>query len=366
MKKILHVIEGMDAGGMETLIMNYYRKIDKNKYQFDFLINKKEKVFYEDEIMAMGGKIYRNVLPKESIIKNRKELNNFFKNNKYDVIHCHQGITYYYPLKMAKKYNIKNRIIHNHGINHNFLKYLYLYNQLWAKRRISNLGNNYIACSKEVLNHIFTKKIINENNYTILPNAIDVKKFKFSNIKREKIRKEFNLNNELTFIHIGTFTTPKNHEFIINLINEYNKVNTNFKLLLVGDGPLKNDIIEKVNKLNLQNKVIFTGIRNDVPTLLSAADIMLFPSLYESFGIAALESQAAGLKTIISDKFPNDIILTNIIKSIPLNIDNWIEEIKNTNLKSKREKYNTELLKTSYDINNSVKILEKLYERNLK
>lgn len=363
MKRILHVIEGMNAGGMETLIMNYYRKIDKNKYQFDFLINKKEKVFYEDEIKSLGGKIYRNVLPKENIIKNRKELNDLFKNNKYDVVHCHQGITYYYPLKMAKKYNVKNRIIHNHGINHNFLKYLYLYNQLWAKKRISYLGNNYIACSKEVLDHIFTKKIINKKNYTILPNAIDIKNFKFDNKKREKIRKEFNLGEELTFIHVGTFTTPKNHEFIIDLINEYNKINANFKLLLVGEGPLKENIKEKVNKLNLNDKVIFTGIRNDIPSLLSAADIMLFPSLYESFGIAALESQASGLLTIISDNFPNDILLTDIIKSIPLNIDKWINEINNADLKNKREKYNIELLKTNYDINNSLKTLEKLYER---
>ena len=264
---------------------------------------------------------------------------------------------------MAKKYNVKNRIIHNHGINHNFLKYLYLYNQLWAKKRISYLGNNYIACSKEVLDHIFTKKIINEKNYTILPNAIDIKNFKFDNKKREKIRKEFNLGEELTFIHVGTFTTPKNHEFIIDLINEYNKINANFKLLLVGEGPLKENIKEKVNKLNLNDKVIFTGIRNDIPSLLSAADIMLFPSLYESFGIAALESQASGLLTIISDNFPNDILLTDIIKSIPLNIDKWINEINNADLKNKREKYNIELLKTNYDINNSLKTLEKLYER---
>ena len=121
MKKILHVVSGMNAGGMETMIMNYYRNIDKNKYQFDFLINDPNKCFFEEEIIKLGGKIYRVPYQRENIFKNHLGVRKVLSENNYDVIHMHQGITYYYPLKYAKKIGIKNRIIHNHGINRKFL-----------------------------------------------------------------------------------------------------------------------------------------------------------------------------------------------------------------------------------------------------
>lgn len=364
MKKILHVIQGMNAGGMETLIMNYYRNINRNKYQFDFLINEKDKVFYEDEIIKLGGHIYRNTLPKENIFKNRKELKIFFSNNKYDVIHCHQGITYYYPLKIAKKVGIKNRVIHNHGINRNFLKFLFIYNELWAKRRITSLGNNYVACSTTVLNHIFTNKIIENKNYTILPNAIDTSKYKFSTKKRNKIRNDLNIKNEIVLLHIGTFTKPKNHTFIIEIFNELIKTNKNYKLILVGDGPLKNEILNKVKYYNLENNIIFTGIRNDIDYLLSAADIMIFPSLYEGLPLTLIEAQASGIKILASQNITKETQQTD--KITYLKIDNtkiWINEIKNTELKYDRKKYNNILKKSNFNIENATKILEKIYNK---
>lgn len=361
MKRILHVIEGMNAGGMETMIMNYYRNIDRNKFQFDFLINCKEPVFYEKEINRLGGHIYRNTLPKHNIFKNRLEIRKLFKNKKYDVIHCHQGITYYYPLKAAKKYKIKTRIIHNHGINRTFLKCLFLYNQLWARKRISSLGNKYISCSKDVLDHIFSDDIIRNHKYIILPNAIDIENFKYKESARKKIRKEFNIDDEIVFVHVGTFTTPKNHSFLLDVFKKYSMINKNAKLLLVGSGPLKQDIINKAKELNILSNLIFAGVRSDVNDILSACDIMLFPSLYESFGIVALEAQAAGLPVIISDQFPKDILLTDSINMTPLDVDLWVKKIKNTKLNIDRKNYNSILCNSDFNIKNSVKILEKIY-----
>ena len=239
----------MNAGGMETMIMNYYRAIDRTKYQFDFLINEKNKCFYEDEIQSLGGKIYRNVLPKENFFKNRCELKELFKKNKFDAIHCHQGITYYAPLKYAKKYNIPIRIVHNHGINRNFLKYLKAYNEIWAKKRICMLANRYIACSETVLNHLFTNDIIDNKNYIFLPNSINIKNYKYNESFRNEIREELKIKENTTvYLHVGTFTTPKNHTFLLDVFSKIN--NKNGILLLVGDGPLKEEIITKIKQLN--------------------------------------------------------------------------------------------------------------------
>ena len=174
MIRVLQVIAGMNAGGMETMIMNYYRNLDRTKIQFDFLISEKEKCFYEDEINSLGGKIYRVTSRRTDIIKNRKELKQFFKKHKYKIAEFHQGITYYYPLKMAKKYGVSKRIIHNHGIDRKFLKKFKIYNEVFAKRRISNLATNYFSCSEEVNNQLFSNKIIKQNTIEIIPNAIYV------------------------------------------------------------------------------------------------------------------------------------------------------------------------------------------------
>lgn len=362
MIKVLHVLGGMNAGGMETMIMNYYRKIDKNLFQFDFLINDPNEAFYEQEINKLGGHIYRVTSQRKNIFKNHKEVDEIIKNGQYDVIHCHQGITYYYPLISAKKYKIKKRIIHNHGINKNFLKYLALYNNLYAKKRICSLATDYISCSETVLDNLFSNKIIKNKEYIILPNAIDVNDFEYSLKKRNIIRKDLCLNNKKTFIHVGTFTTPKNHEFLIDLFYNYLKIDSNSILLLVGEGPLKTEIINKVHSLKIDNNVLFLGTRKDITDLMSASDIMLFPSLYESLGIVAIESQCSGLKTIASINVPNDVNISNIITFLPYNKDLWIKEISQFENNYDRKEYNIIVSKTNFNINKSVQLLEKIYK----
>ena len=144
MVRILQVIGNMNAGGMENMIMNYYRNLDREKIQFDFLLFSQGHCLFEDEIYNLGGKIYRVTPRRKNFIKNRRELKKFFKTYKYDIVEFHQGITYYYPLKMAKKYGVKNRIIHNHGIDRGFLKKFKIINNLYLRRRISNLATAFI------------------------------------------------------------------------------------------------------------------------------------------------------------------------------------------------------------------------------
>lgn len=366
MKKILHVIAGMNAGGMETMIMNYYRNIDRNKYKFDFLINEPNECFYEKEILKLGGKIYRVPFQRENYIKNHKMVKDIIKNNHYDAIHEHQGITYYYPLKCAKKYGIKNRIVHNHGINRNFLKYLKLYNNFYAKKRICSLGNNFVCCSDEVSSHIFDKASVEKRGgYTILPNSINVRKYTFNKRKRKEVRDKFSLGNNKVFIHIGTFTAPKNHIFLIEMFKEHLDRRPNDKLLLIGDGPLKEEINKKVINYDLYNNILFLGTRNNISDFLSAADVMLFPSLYEGIPLTLIEAQASGIPIIGSTNIDINSSVSDLIKFVDLNDKNkWLEfMLSSMNEDKKRINYNDIVYKSRFSIDESVKILENIYNK---
>lgn len=364
MKKVLHVLSGMNAGGMEGMIMNYYRNIDRSKYQFEFLINDLGKVFYEDEIIKLGGKLHRAPSQRKNILKNHYCVRKILLENDYDVIHAHQGITYYYPLKCAKNVGVKNRIVHNHGINRGFLKYLKIYNNIYARNRISSLANNFIACSKTVLNHIFSKRVIQTNNYTILPNAIDVEKYKYNESARKKIRKELGINDEKVLIHIGTFTKPKNHHFLIEVFNEYLKYNPEAKLLLVGDGELKSVIKSLVLDLNIDKSVRFLGVRGDVSDLLSAADVMLFPSLFEGLPLTLIEGQASGINVISSNNVSDECAVTRLVRFVEIDsAKKWVAEIRKAKDVVDRTKYNKALLNTNFSIKKAVKQLEKIYDR---
>lgn len=365
MKRILHVVSSMNAGGMETMIMNYYRHLDRTKYQFDFMIHDPNPVFFEKEIASLGGKIYRVSPQRPNPFKNHKEIRALLKTHHFDAIHVHQGITYFYPLKYAKKIGIPNRIVHNHGINRQFLKYLKLYNNLYARKRISSLGNHFIACSETVLNHLFSNQIIQKKQYIILPNAIDVEKFCYDEQKRDSIRKEFHIGEEKVFLHIGTFTKPKNHVFMLEAFNSYVKKDPQAKLLLVGEGILKSEVEHFVQDSHLQNNVIFTGVRQDVPALLSAADAMLFPSLYEGLPLTLIEAQSSGIPILASDQVSKECGLTDLISFLPIHDSNiWVTEMERIPKNTQRKLYQDKMLNTDFSIKKSIRILEKLYDLN--
>lgn len=365
MIKVLQVIAGMNAGGMENMIMNYYRNLDRNIVQYDFLIFTEGEAFFEKEILSLGGKIYKITSRRKNFIKNRRDVKSFFKEHAkdYDIAEFHQGITYYYPLKMAKKYKIKHRIIHNHGIDRVFLKKLKLYNNLFARRRISNLATEYFSCSEDVNEQLFSNKIIKNKQIKIIPNAIDVSKFKYSKDKETKIKKELNINDNMyVFGHIGTFTYPKNHDFIIQQYYEICKEEKNSVLLLIGEGPLKNQIEDKVKNLNIQDRVVFLGVRRDIPDILSAIDTLIFPSLFEGIPLTLIEAQANGVRLLLSDNINHKIKCTNLCNFISLTEnDKWKQSLMNFEKIRDREIYNEQIKNTTYNIKKTATELQKIY-----
>lgn len=356
MMRVLQVVTHMNRGGLETMLMNYYRHIDREKIQFDFLVHRQESAAYDHEIEALGGKIYR--LPVLNPFSNtyKKSLRQFLENHpEYQVIHVHQDCMSSVILKEAKECGIPVRIAHSHssGQDKN-IKYLI---KLWYKRQISKYATHLLACGEDAGKWMFCGA-----DFQILNNAINAQNYSFNKSTRNKVRTEFGIaDNEIVVGHVGRFCYPKNHTFLIDIFSEISK-RVSAKLLLVGDGELRKRIEEKVQKMQLQDKVIFTGVRGDVADLMQAMDVFVFPSNYEGVPVTMIEAQASGLPCIISDKVPIECKKTELVQQIELEspINVWAEVAIETTKLLRRNTYE-EIKKASFDIKENAARLQDFY-----
>lgn len=357
MIRVLHVVTYMGRGGLETMLMNYYRHIDRDKIQFDFLVHRDFEADYDKEIERLGGRIYR--LPKlvPWSLSYRKALNTFFREHKeYKIVHVHQNCLSSVILKAAKKNNVPVRIAHSHGSNQiKDMKYLI---KLYYKRFISKYATDLFACGRDAGNWMFGGE-----SFIVLNNAIDAKVYSYFEDIRNAKRLELQLqNNDLIIGHVGGFSKPKNHNFLIDVFNEICRINTNSKLLLVGDGTLKCIIKAKVDELGLQDKVIFAGLCSNVSEMMQAMDVFLFPSLFEGLGIVAIEAQAAGLPCFISDGVPDEAMITDLAIKIPLSksAEEWANIILSKTYGCRRNTY-SEIVNSGYDIVDNARWLQNYY-----
>ncbi len=356
MIRILQVVTLMNRGGLETLLMNYYRHIDRGKVQFDFLVHRQEECDYDKEICELGGKIFHLPRLNPFSLTYRKKLKEFFWGHKeYQIIHVHQDCFDSLILKIAKQCGIPVRIAHSH-VN-NFDIDLKLPIRLFYKKSIPQFATHLMACSLSAGLWMF-----NKHEFTILPNAIEVEKYEYNIKIRKLIREDLQINdNDLVVGHVGRFYPPKNHVFIIDVFNEIIKIRRNSKLLLVGEGPLKTKIENEINARGLNNNVIFTGLRKDVPNLLQAMDVFLFPSLYEGLGIVSIEAQASGLPVFASTKVPNESDVTGQCTFMELGKPKtWADAILASDV-TKRCSYIEKCRKAGYDINLATEWLQNFY-----
>lgn len=357
MVRVLHVVTHMNRGGLETMIMNYYRNIDRTKVQFDFLVHRDYKCDYDDEIEKLGGKIYRLPLLNPFSFDYRKKLNNFFKQHKeYKIVHVHQDCLSSVILKVAYKNNIKVRIAHSHTENQDRnIKYII---KLFYRRFIPKYATHLFACGKAAGEWMFRG-----SDFEIINNAIDVEKYIYNETARKKIRKEFNISDdEFVIGHIGRFSPVKNHTFILDVFAEVVK-NVNSKLLLVGDGELKQDMKNKVISLGIEDKVVFTGVRSDIPDLLQAMDVFLFPSWYEGLPVTLVEAQTTGINCILSDNISEQsIMVKQNVQQISLDkpVNDWAEAIINCKFKERTD-CSSEIINAGYSIKNEAIKLQNFY-----
>lgn len=300
MRRVLHVYPSMNNAGTEMVMMNLYKNIDREKIQFDFLVQRKGEL--DDEIRRMGGNIY--YIENEGKTKYFNKIYEFLKNNKeYNIIHTHTHAEMGIVLKAAKKAGLKCRIAHSHNSRSDVGKIVRFIKKI-KSRPIKKNATHFFACSVDAGDWLFPYKDINLN---IIPNGIRLNKFKYNQDDRLKIRNELKISDKENVIcHVGRFAKEKNHEKVIDIFNEVKKENKNVKLILVGKGPLEENIKQKVKLLNLENDVIFLGNRNDVNEIMSASDLFLFPSLHEGLGIVLIEAQANGMKCVLSSNIPDE------------------------------------------------------------
>ena len=329
--RVLHVIGIMNRGGAETMIMNLYRHIDRSKVQFDFVENSREPAAFDEEILDLGGRIYR--CPHYNG-KNHftyvKWWNDFFKAHpkEYPIVHGHLGSTAAIYLSIAKKYGAY-AIAHSHssGTDHSLRSYLY---QMMSYNT-RNVADYFFACSEAAGKDRFGRKVISGDHYAVLNNAIDVNHFSYNSRVREVVRDELGIGqNQLVVSHIGRYTKEKNHEFILKIFSELRKLGLGARLLMIGDGTLRTHIMQMAEQASLSSDVIFTGVRSDVERLMQAMDVFVLPSLYEGLPVTMVEAQAAGLPCIISDKVPPECILTEgLVDVMPLSASPgaWAEKI---------------------------------------
>lgn len=363
--RILQVIGIMNRGGAETMIMNLYRNIDRNKVQFDFVQHTNEDAVFNDEIKKLGGRIYH--CPKykgKNHFEYKKWWKDFFDEHakEYSAVHGHIGSTAAIYLNIANKYNLFT-IAHSHSTNGVLGISSIMYRIMSYNTR--NIADYFFGCSKQSgIDRFGTKVASNEKIYSILNNAVDTRIFDYNEETRTQIRQQLNFSSDnLVIGHIGRFGPEKNHDFLVEIFAKIHKINKNARLLLVGDGILKDDIMRKVESLDLIGCVLFTGVRNDVQDLIQAMDVFLFPSLFEGLPVTLVEAQTSGLKCVISDNIPKDCILIDeIVQTIPLNIsaEKWAETIVSDS-KYNRFGRRKEIINSGFDIINTSKWLEDFY-----
>lgn len=331
-KKVRILVDGMcpGKGGVQQYLMNLYRNIDESKIQLDFIVCGNE-CEYEDEIRELGGEIYYITPRKENVFKNIKGYYDILRRkNTYDIVYYNLSCLYYnIPFLMSLISDIKIKIVHSHNSDSGDMSKLYYILHCLNRRVIDKKATYFFMCSKLAGEWLFGKKIIEEGKVRLVPNAIDTSRFKYDEEKSIDLKKKYNLQNKFVIGHIGRFDYQKNHNFIIDIFNDVVKIKPNSTLMLIGEGKLKNTIIDKVKKLGLEEKVIFLGNRDDIPDLLNIMDLFIFPSNYEGLGIVLIEAQATGLKCIVSDAVPKEACVTDNLKYLSLEKSSreWANEV---------------------------------------
>lgn len=357
--RVLHILQRMEAGGTQALLMNIYRKIDRTKVQFDFLVVYKEKQFYDDEIEKMGGHVYKLSFREDlNLPKFQKDLAVFFAHHhEYKIVHCHAYTIGYFCLKAAKKAGIPVRIAHSHS--NAAVHDVKLPLKLIMQKLFTRYSTDLFACSEEAGKFAFKGK-----KFGIVQNAIDSQKFIADANIREEIRKALRVENKFVVGHVGRMQPEKNHDFLIDVFAELKKSKPDAELILVGTGPLEDKVKSKVAEKGLSGCVHFLGNRKDMNRIYQAMDVFVFPSLFEGLGIVAIEAQAAGVPIVCSEGLPPETDITPIYRKLLLSDgeEKWanaaLEMAQNPSAHTNTQKY---VIDAGFDMDATAKYMENYY-----
>lgn len=321
--RVLHVLQRMEAGGTQAFLMNLYRNIDRSKVQFDFLVEYSEKQFYDDEIESLGGKVYRCTFREDkNLPRFISFLRHFFaKHAEYAVVHCHAYTIGYFVLKAAERAGVTVRIAHSHN---NSMSGVTKPLKIAMRSLFPVHANRLMACSNEAGRFLF-----GDREFMVVKNAIDVERYLFNGAVRDEVRGELGLGGSLVVGNVGRLHHQKNQGFLLTVFKEVLDKRPDARLLLVGNGPLREEILAKAATLEISERMILLSDRRDMDRLYQAMDVFVLPSLYEGLGIVAIEAQSSGLPTICSDGVAEDANISPLFERLSLesSYSDWAEAI---------------------------------------
>ena len=329
MKRLLCIVSGMNAGGAETFLMKLYRRLDRTKYQMDFCVNIWEQGFYDDEIRRLGGKIYHIPCKSENPGEFRRRLAEIVREQHYQyVLKITSSGAGFMDLMIAKKAGARMCAARSSNSSDGGSRVSVVLHRL-GRLLYGKFIDVKLAPSDLAAIHTFGEAAYRNGQVEILHNALDLNVYHFSEAARQELRRELDIPREAVVVgHIGRFMKQKNHSFLLDVFAALHQKKPDSVLLLVGTGELETPIREKIAALGLEDCVRMTGVRSDIPALLSAMDVFVFPSLYEGMPNTVIEAQATGLPCLIADTITREADITGLVHYLPLcDISEWASYI---------------------------------------
>lgn len=358
--RVAQIMGKLWAGGVEMVVFNYYRAIDKSKIQFDFYYDADSTVEPPQELIDMGARFYK-IPPYQKLPSYLRTLRGYFKENNYQIVHSHINTLSVFPLFAAWSCGISIRIAHNHSVpggnevKRNLLKYFL---RLFAKV----FSTDYFACSEKAGRWMFGDKDFDSGKVFVMKNAIDFDRFRPSQDIVEKKKKELRLEEKLVIGHVGRFTFAKNHQFLLDVFKQLSEIRNDAILLLVGDGELHEIICEGIRKRKLENRVVRTGQVSNPQVYYRLMNVLVLPSIFEGLPVTTIESQIAGVPVVASTAVPEEAIISDSIVRLELGDKNeWVNTILNITDKV----VTLDNRSNDYNIYSTVNKLEKWYEEKL-
>lgn len=352
MIRVLHSVSNMDRAGIETMLMNYYRHMDRSVVQFDFLCNKTKPGAYDEEIGNMGGKIYHtpglNPAKYPKYLRCMKKI--FTENPGYQIVEAHNGALGVYALHAAKVNGIPNRIFHAHGAS--IAKDWKLPIKLVCKALLPANMNRHFTCGIAAAECYFGKRVVEKGDYEFIPNAIEVKRFVFDEETRAALRKQYGLENKHVVGHVGRFMAQKNHAFLLEVFAELVSKDADAYLVLLGDGELMDQMKEKAKQLEIDDKVLFVGNVGNANEWYQAFDCFALPSVWEGLPVVGVEAQAADLPCVFSTNVTREIGFSEEAKFVSTGDKNgWVYALEQAFSKKERADRSKLIAEKHYDIN---------------
>lgn len=358
--RVAQIMGKLWAGGVEMVVFNYYRAIDKSKIQFDFYYDADSTVEPPQDLIDMGARFIK-IPPYQKLPSYLSTLSKHFKENSYQIVHSHINTLSVFPLFAAWACHIPVRIAHNHSVpggnelKRNALKYFL---RLFAKV----FSTDYFACSEKAGRWMFGDKNFDNGKVTVIKNATDFDRFRLSDAQICDLREKLGLDGKFVIGHIGRFTFAKNHPFLLDVFKQLSELRNDAVLLLVGDGELHDSIREGIKKRKLENRVVMSGQVSNPEAYYRLANVLAIPSIFEGLSLTTIESQIAGVPVVASTAVPEEAIISDGVIRLSLeDINEWVDTI----LEMENRSITLDDRSRDYNIQTAVYKLEKWYEEKL-